>query len=432
MMTLSWQGQVSRRSPDAESERALIPDKSARSGRCCNFGMTNHPPGGATPARRHIWVDLLVYPAHTLPIAAAPVMVGAALAARHHVFAPMAVVLAYLGSWLIHLAGLLTDTHELLRRYPRAVEHPDLTNALQNGTLTLGQIKVAIAACLMLMLPIAVQLLLVGAAPALAIGVVGMIASFGYSVGPRPYTKLGIAEPIFFAMFGIVAVAGTYYAQIAWLAAAASQPVPSLAALPLDAYLVGLPVGALVTNILLIDDLEDRHFDASKEWLTLAVRFGPTGSRVAYCFFSLLAYLAPVALYALGGYGACVLLPLVTLPLALRILPVVLTHEDEPTLEPMTARAAMLAFAYAALLAMGISLQVMRVFTAAEGQTPIVSSTICAWPMPSCSIGWTSVSVARAPTSAVAANPNALIERKERDGCGAMLACKSTRPGVRQ
>jgi hypothetical protein len=31
----------------------------------------------ATPMRKHIWVDLLLYPTHTLPIAAAPVMVGA-------------------------------------------------------------------------------------------------------------------------------------------------------------------------------------------------------------------------------------------------------------------------------------------------------------------------------------------------------------------
>jgi 1,4-dihydroxy-2-naphthoate octaprenyltransferase len=156
-------------------------------------------------------------------------------------------------------------------------------------------------------------------------------------------------------MFGIVAVAGTYYAQIAWLAAAASQPVPSLATLPPAAFLVGLPVGALVTNILLIDDLEDRQFDASKGWRTVAVSFGPAGSRVAYCLFSLLAYLAPPVLWSIGGYGAWVLLPLVTLPLALRILPIVLTHEDEPTLEPMTARAAMLTFAYAALLAIGIA-----------------------------------------------------------------------------
>ena len=314
-----------------------------------------NPTSVAAATRKHVWVDLLVYPTHTLPIAAAPVMVGAALAARDHILAPMAVVLAFLGSWLIHLAGLFTDTHELLRRHPQAVEHPDLTNALQDGTLTLGQIKAAIATCLLLAVPVAVRFLVVGGVQALVIGVVGVVASLGYSAGPRPYTTLGIAEAIFFAMFGIVAVAGTYYAQLAWLAAAAWQPVPGFAMLPPAAFLVGLPVGALVTNILLIDDLEDRQFDASKGWRTVAVCFGPAGSRLAYCLFSLLAYLAPLVFWGLAGYGASVLLPLVTLPLALRILPIVLTHEDEPTLEPMTAKAAMLTFAYAALLAVGIA-----------------------------------------------------------------------------
>ena len=315
----------------------------------------SHPTSTARATRRHVWVDLLLYPTHTLPIAAAPVMVGAALAMRDHVFAPTAVVLAYLGSWLIHLAGLFTDTHELLRRYPQAVEHPDLTNALQDGTLTLGQVKLAIAACLLLTIPVAVTFLVVGGLPALAIGVVGFAASFGYSLGKRPYPMLGIAEPIFFAMFGIVAVAGTYYAQIAWLAAAASQPVPSLSALPGEAFLAGLPVGALVTNILLIDDLEDRQFDASKGWRTLAVCFGPRGSRLAYSLLSLFAFVAPVVLWMLGGFGAWILLPLATLPLALQVLPIVLAHEDEPTLEPMTAKAARLTFAYAALLAIGIA-----------------------------------------------------------------------------
>src|SRR6185312_7445289 len=125
----------------------------------------------AAPMRKHIWVDLLLYPAHTLPIAAAPVMVGAALAAHDHVFAPAAVALAFIGSWLIHLAGLFTDTHELLRRHPKAVEHPDLTNALRDGTLTLAQIKLAIGACLLFTIPIAAFFLVASGVPALVIGI---------------------------------------------------------------------------------------------------------------------------------------------------------------------------------------------------------------------------------------------------------------------
>jgi 1,4-dihydroxy-2-naphthoate octaprenyltransferase len=99
-------------------------------------------------------------------------------------------------------------------------------------------------------------------------------------------------------------------------------------------------VGALVTNILLIDDLEDRQFDASKGWRTLAVCFGPAGSRLAYCFFSLLAYLAPLVLWSLGGYGAWVLLPLVTLPLALRVRHRLTQRTTAPGPEPGVPRPA--------------------------------------------------------------------------------------------
>ncbi len=308
---------------------------------------------GAT-TRKRIWVDLLVYPAHTLPTAAAPVLVGAALAAHDGVFAPAPVAIAFLGSWLIHIAGVFTDNHELLRRHPQVVEHADLTNALRGGTLTLNQIKGAIAACLLLVVPAAVCFWLVGGIAALVIGLIGVVASLGYAGGPFPYAKLGFAEPIFFAMFGVVAVAGTYFAQIAWLAAKASLPTPGLATLASAAFFVGLPVGALVTNVLLIDDMRDRQFDAIKGWRTVAVRFGPAGSRFAYCGLSALAYLAPFALWILAGFGAWILLPLATFPWAILIARIVLTRDEAADLAPMTAKASMLSCAYAMLLSVGI------------------------------------------------------------------------------
>lgn len=147
------------------------------------------------PTVKRIWVDLLLYPAHTLPTATAPVLVGAALAVHDDVFAPVAVAIALLGSWLIHVAGVFTDNHELLRRYPRVVEHAELTNAIQGGTLTLNQIKAAIAACLLLAAPAAVCFWFVGGFAALAIGVVGLVASLGYAGGPLPYTRLGSPSP---------------------------------------------------------------------------------------------------------------------------------------------------------------------------------------------------------------------------------------------
>ena len=69
-------------------------------------------------------------------------------------------------------------------------------------------------------------------------------------------------------MFGVVAVAGAYYVQAAPAYGATAGSLLVLQALPLKALVVGLPVGALVTNVLLVDDIRDRNFDALKGWRT--------------------------------------------------------------------------------------------------------------------------------------------------------------------
>jgi hypothetical protein len=266
-----------------------------------------HSISNGTPMRKRIWVDLLVYPTHTLPIAAAPVMVGAALAARDHVFAPIAVVLAFLGSWLIHLAGLFTDTHELLRRYPQAVEHPDLTNALQDGTLTLGQIKVAIAAVPPAHGPVAVCFLVVGGVPALVIGLVGVVASFGYSAGPHPYTRLGIRRA------DILRDVRDRRRRRNLLCADRVARGSGLAARaqPRGAAPCGIPRRAAGRRA------RDQHPPYRRPRGSTVRReqgmaharglLRSRGSRLAYCFFSLLAYLAPSCSGASGDtvHGSC-------------------------------------------------------------------------------------------------------------------------------
>lgn len=304
---------------------------------------------------RRVWINLLLHPAHSLPNAAAPIFVAAGLAAHDGTFEAVPTLVAFLGSWLIHVAGVFTDNHELLRRYPGIVEHPDLTEALADRTVTLDQIKVAIAACLVLALPAAFFFLRIGGIPVLALGAVGVVASIGYAAGPIPYPKLGLAEAVFFTMFGIVAVSGTYYVQVAWRLAASGQ-VASFAELPVAVFLVGLPVGALVTNVLMIDDLRDRHFDAAKRWRTIAVRFGVRGTRLAYAFMSALAYAAPSVAVATRVFNAWALLPLLTLPWAWSIGRTIRTHDDLETLTPMTPRASMLAFTYSAMWGLGLAL----------------------------------------------------------------------------
>jgi 1,4-dihydroxy-2-naphthoate octaprenyltransferase len=230
---------------------------------------------------------------------------------------------------------------------------------LRTGTLTFAGLRGAILACFGLATLSVPYLINIGGTTALAIGVIGAASSYCYAGGPQPYVKHGLADPIFFAMFGIVAVVGTYYIQSAAWHALASPGVDAMRRLPLDVFLVGLPVGALVTNVMVIDDIRDRHFDAVKGWCTLAVRFGLGGSRMEYLALTAFAYLLPFGFWLGLGFSAWALLPLLTLPLAYKIARAVCTLDQTRDLIRVTPRAAYLSLMYSALLAAGIAMPVV-------------------------------------------------------------------------
>lgn len=314
--------------------------------------------GPDTLSAREIWLRLLLYPSHTLPTAAAPVLVGIGLAVRDHVFAPIPMLISFLASWLIHVGGVFNDNHELLRRHPDVSEHPELLQALQTGTLTFAGLRNATLACFAMAGMTAPYLLNIGGTSALVIGIVGAASSYCYAGGPQPYVKHGLADPIFFAMFGIVAVVGTYYIQWAALHRMASHGLGALLQLPLDIGLMGLPVGALVTNVMLIDDIRDRHFDAVKGWRTFAVRFGLSGIRREYLALTALAYVLPLAFWLWLDFSAWIFLPLLTLPLAYKIARAVCTLDQTRDLLMMSPRASYLSLIFSALLAVGVAIPV--------------------------------------------------------------------------
>lgn len=303
-----------------------------------------------------IWIRLLLYPSHTLPTAAAPVLVGIGLAIRDDILAPLSILIAFLGSWLIHIGGVFIDNYELLRRYPELPEHPELIQAVQNSTLKLSDLRVAIYVCFGLAALTAPYLFSVGGYPVLILGVIGIYSSLAYAGGPFPYARYGLAEPLFFLMFGVVATWGSYYIQAA---AHLGPKIPELfflSGMPLEIILLGLPVGALVTNVLIIDDIRDRHFDAEKGWRTGTVRFGLRWSRIRFSLLMALAFIAPVFLWLNMNYNIWILLPLATAPIAWGILQKVLRYDQTQQLLPMTPATSLLSLFYAMLLAIGIAM----------------------------------------------------------------------------
>lgn len=304
-------------------------------------------------SRRDIWINLLLYPGHTLPTAAAPVIIAVGLAVHDHVFAPLPVLLGFAASWLIHVGGVFTDNYQLLTKHPEIPEHPELLDALNGGALTLSGLRWAAAACFALALAIGPYLICISGPMVVVLGAIGIAASLGYSLGPYSMTRLGIADPLFFLMFGVVAVAGAYYVQAVTIFPAAALIAP--AALPMIVFVVGLPAGALVTNVLLIDDLRDCDFDRLKGWRTGPVRFGSNWTRTEFVALMIFAYLIPIWFWLGLGFSAWVLLTWLTLPEAINITSVICRERKIELLVPMTPRTARLALDYSVLLAIGIS-----------------------------------------------------------------------------
>jgi 1,4-dihydroxy-2-naphthoate octaprenyltransferase len=178
------------------------------------------------------------------------------------------------------------------------------------------------------------QLLLVGAASILA----GVL----YTGGPRPYGYEGLGEVFVFLFFGVVAVAGTYFAQreeLTW-----------------ESLVLAVPVGLLATAILMVNNVRDLETDRRAGKRTLAVRLGRPRARTLYAVVVYLAFLtAPLAWLAGGtGLSPWLLLPWLALPLAAPVVRVVRNRVDGPSLNGALARTGMLQLAFCVLLAAGL------------------------------------------------------------------------------
>lgn len=310
------------------------------------------------PTRRDVWVSMLLYPAHTLPTAAAPVLVACGLAVHNGVFSVGPAVMAFVAGWFIQLGGVVTDNYINVTRHADDREHAAFVYALKKGLISMSELRLAIAGCYLAAALVAVRLAYLGGLPVVIIGLVSVVASLAYSTGPLPLGDNGMGDPLFFVFFGLVSVGGAYYVQGAAVLGTplAVHTVPGL--LTGTLLVVSLPMAALMTNILIIDNIRDLEYDREKREHTIAVLIGPSWSRVEYVALLVLAYAVPVWLWIGGGFAVAVLLPFLSLPLAVLVTRDLMRRQTHESLIPMTPRAAQVALLYGVLFATGLA--VMR------------------------------------------------------------------------
>ncbi len=309
--------------------------------------------------RKQVWVEMLLYPAHTLPTAAAPVAVAIGLAVRDHVLALGPALAALLAGWLVQLGGVFTDNYYNLSRHPDDDEHAQFVEAVNTGVISLAEIRRAIYATFAVAVLAGLYLVGVAGWPVVYIGLASIAGALAYSAGPFPLGDNGLGDVLFFVFFGPVQVLATYYVQAASrLGRGAGAVLPTWFApgtVTSAALQVSLPVAALTVVILVIDNIRDLEYDRAKGEKTLAVIIGPFWSRVQYTAMVAFGFAMPFWFRFGLGFGWAVLLPLLSLPFAIAVARRVWrskTHEEMIPLTPAQGRVLVL---YCVLLAVGVA-----------------------------------------------------------------------------
>jgi len=271
-----------------------------------------------------------------------PVAVGSALAARDHAFRPGPALAALAGALLIQVGTNFVNDLGDFRRGADTGARLGPPRALAMGWLSVPEIRAGIVLSFGAAAIAGLYLIRVAGWPVLAIGLASILAGAAYTSGPYPLAYHGLGELFVFLFFGVVAVCGTYYVEAR--------------AFRWEGLVAALPVGALASGILVVNNVRDRDGDRAAGKRTVAVRVGPRAARAEYVALLLLAFAVPAILVSTGHAGPPALLPLLTAPLAIAEGRRVLAHEDGPSLNAALFGTARLHVLFGLLFAAGMTL----------------------------------------------------------------------------
>ncbi len=291
------------------------------------------------PTKLQCWI--LASRPRTLPAALVPVMVGSALAIYQGIFFPAYSIVALLCSILIQIGTNFTnDLYDYLKGTDTE-ERKGPLRVLASGLISVKEMKWGIFLVFFTAFLLGLYLVCSVGLMILWIGIFSIIAGLAYTAGPFPLAYNGLGDLFVFIFFGIVGTVGTYYLH-------AQQ-------FTLLAFLISLPVGALITNILIVNNYRDIEEDKAAGKNTIAVLFGREFSRYEYVFFILISFFIPFLLHFKYDFNFWIFLPYITLPIAITLVKMIYALSGtklNKTLE-LTAKFSAL---YGLLLSIGIIL----------------------------------------------------------------------------
>jgi 1,4-dihydroxy-2-naphthoate octaprenyltransferase len=277
----------------------------------------------------------------TLLAAVVPVMVGSALAISmkkfflpYSLFALLCSVLIQIGTNFTNdLYDYLKGSDTVKRKGPRRV--------LATGLISVNEMKVAVILVFGLTFLLGLYLVFSVGILILWVGIFSIFAGIIYTAGPFPLAYNGLGDLFVFIFFGIIGTMGTFYLH--------TQEISAVA------FIVSLPVGCLITNILIVNNFRDVDEDRNSNKKTLAVILGKEFTRWQYILLIMISYFTSIVLYFRFNFSLWIFLPIATIPISLILIKMLFTLKDEE-LNRTLELSAKFAGLYGLLLSIGLIL----------------------------------------------------------------------------
>jgi 1,4-dihydroxy-2-naphthoate polyprenyltransferase len=277
----------------------------------------------------------------TLLAAVVPVMVGSALAISMKKFFLSYSLVALLCSVLIQIGTNFTnDLYDYLKGSD-TIKRKGPRRVLATGLITVNEMKAGVTLVFGLTFLLGLYLVYSVGILILWVGIFSIFAGIIYTAGPFPLAYNGLGDLFVFIFFGIIGTMGTFYLH--------TQEISAVA------FIVSLPVGCLITNILIVNNFRDIDEDRNSNKKTLAVILGKEFTRWQYILLIMISYFTSIVLYFKFNFSLWILLPTATIPISLILIKMLYTLKDEE-LNRTLELSAKFAGLYGLLLSIGLIL----------------------------------------------------------------------------
>lgn len=291
-----------------------------------------------TPSKIRIWIDAAR--PKTLAAAFVPVVVGSSLAYHDGFFSWLPSLVALICAFLIQIGTNFANDYFDFIKGADNEDRIGFERATAQGLVTAGQMKIAMLLTMAIAFIAGLYLVWHAGWVILVIGIASLVFGVLYTGGPFPLGYNGLGDLFVFIFFGIVAVLGTYYVNaLQWSAAS---------------FWASLAVGALSTNILVVNNLRDVEQDGPAGKNTLGVLFGEAALKWEYVVMLAIAVSIPFYLFFKAGFSPIIILPYISLPFGIYLVNNVWNEKKKSNLNKTLEQTAQFMTLFGILFSLGI------------------------------------------------------------------------------